>query len=213
MKNLAMITLIGLIGLACFIPTHLNSHVLIDPDGDGMLEYAHTDGQGVQGFGGKHQLLTFVYGRVIAWTHYEYPKAHTAHSAYISNYSGGLPNWPNQIHDLRFYVDFHSRIEGPHGYEDDGEWHHEGWLDSYWSQDPDALPGYWWVDYKHLKEYDLVTEEVGDYTLTAESKLTAKKDINGDGIREVDVWEVEDELDIQLDHEPLGIDDWNWDGE
>lgn len=197
MKSLATIALIGLIGLTCFAPMHVNSHVYTD-DGDIAHPASDTD----EGYG---ETLGFVYGRVSVWAGYEYPKAHSVHSAYINNYSGGLPDWPNLINGLRFYVGFYSRMEGPHNYYDDDEWHDDGHLDSYWSKNPDALPGYWWVDHKHLKEYDLVTETAGDYTFTADSTLTAKKDLNGDRIREEDTWEADDELDIELRHQPLGV--------
>ncbi len=209
MKNLAMIALIGLIGLTCFVSTHLHAHVYTD---DGEIAHPWSESERVEGFGGKHQILTFVYGRVVVWTGYEYPIAHSVHSAYINNYSGGLPDWPDQINDLRFYVDFVSRIEGPLSYADDDVWSHHGFLGSYWANNPDDL-GYWWVDDEHLKEYNLGTKHAGRYTLTAESTLTAKKDLNGDGIREIDIWEVDDELVIELVHQPLGIDDWNWDGQ
>ena len=209
MKTLATLTLIGLIGLVCFIPAHLNSHVWTD---DGELAHpwspeqrrSGSDAVRIEGFG---QTLGFVYGRVEAWAHYEFPVASGVHSAYINNYSGGLPGWPKKLKGLRFYVDFESRIFGRH-YNDSDDWHHKGWLDSYWSNDPDDRPGYWWVDYEHL-EFDLTDEEWGRYDLEAESKLTAKYDIDGDGIREVEIWKATAEL-IDFDHreEDLGIEDW-----
>ena len=154
-----------------------------------------------EGFG---NILGFVYGRAVATAHYKWPMATGLHSAYINNYSGGLPEWRKKLKDLRFYVDFESRISGPF-YNDSDQWHHEGWLDSYWSNDPDDRPGYWWVDNEHL-DFDLTDEVWGEYDLEADSVLTAKYDIDGDGIREVEEWRAEAKLE-EIDHrEPnLGV--------
>lgn len=203
MKYLVITALIGLTGLTCFVPAHLYAHSWENG------EFMHPGPNDIDERYGN--TLGFVYGRAVVWAHYAFPIATSVHSAYINNYSGGLPDWPNQINDLRFYVDFVSNIEGPE-FEDDDEWNHEGNLDSYWSNHPDARPGYWWVDNIHL-EYDLEDEDWGEYTLAAESKLTAKKDIDGNGIREIESWVAEAELE-NFDHreKPLGIDDWNWNG-
>ncbi len=130
-------------------------------------------------------LLGFVYGTAAATAHYEWPMATGMHSAYINNYSGGLPDWPDKLKGLRFYVDFESRIYGKN-YNKSDDWHHRGWLDSYWSKDPNDRPGYWWKD-KNF-DFDLTNERKGRFTLESYSILTAKYDIDGDGLREIEVW-------------------------
>ena len=134
------------------------------------------------------------------------------HSAYICNYSGGLPEWPKKLKGLRFYCDFYSRVHRKQNrvtvFEDDDEWHHDGYLDSYWSNDPNDRPGYWWIDHKHL-EFDLTDEVWGDYTLEATSSLIARYDVDGKRGREQDDWKVKAILkDFEHREENLGIDDW-----
>ena len=61
------------------------------------------------------------------------------------------------------------------------------------------------MDNKHL-DFDLTDEEWGDYTLEADSVLTAKYDIDGDGIREVEKWTAEAKLEDFEHEEPnLGV--------
>lgn len=93
-------------------------------------------------------------------------------------------------------------------FEDRDEWHDDGYLDSYFSNDPNDRPGYWWVDYKHL-DFDLTDDEWGKYTLEADSFLIARFNVDGEGGREQDDWRAEAILDkFQHREENLGIDDW-----
>ncbi len=156
--------------------------------------------------------LGFVYGRSQAWAHYKFPMATGLHSAYICNYSGGLPEWPNKLKGVRFYCDFKSEIwrkgNGFTVFEKSDTRHYDGFLDSYWSNDPDDLPGYWWKDHVHI-DFDLSDEDWGEYTLEAESVILALFNVDGEGAREDDEWRVKAILE-NFDHqeEDLGIDDW-----
>ncbi len=198
MKYLVITVLIGSFVLTCFVTTHLYSHSWENG------EFQHPEPYDIDERYGD--TFGFVYGRVEVWAHYEFPVATSVHSAYISNYSGGLPDWPNHINNVRFYFDFSSEITGPNDFKDNGEWNDEGDVDSYWSNATDGNPGYSWEDYIHL-EYNLVNEEWGEYDLSADSKLTVKKDLNGDGIREIESWDAEAVLEnIEHNEEALGID-------
>ena len=207
-KKYIFITLIGLIGLMYFIPRQLNSHIY-DENGD-FAHPASGDAYVIdEGFGDD---IGFAFGRVESWAHYKFPMATGLHSAYIDNYSGGLPDWPKKLKGLRFYCDFYSKVyRKEHGitvFEDSDEWHDDGYLDSYFSNDPNDLPGYWWVDYKHL-DFDLTDEAWGKYTLEADSFLIARFNVDGEGGREQDDWRAEAILEkFEHGEENLGIDDW-----
>lgn len=61
------------------------------------------------------------------------------------------------------------------------------------------------MDNKYL-DFDLTDEEWDRYDLEAESKLTAKYDIDGDGIREVEIWKATAKLENFKHQEPdLGV--------
>lgn len=205
MKSLATIALIGLIGLTCFVPMHVNSHVYTD-DGD----TAHP-GEVVEesGYG---ETLQFVYGSVSVKTSYEFPTAVSLHSVSIWNDSGadGLdlePPQPQNPVNIRYYVDFTSQIDGPvvRGFDTYKDWSDDGWLSSYYGEDNQN--GYWWKDNYHL-DFDLSNQpKKEDYTLTADTSLRAKYDLNGDGIREEQPWSVSGTLTFEHKEEALGVED------
>lgn len=206
MNKSTLITLIGLIGLICLVPRHLNSHVY-DEDGEFAHPAINEDAYATDDRYGH--TIGFVYVRVSATAHYKFPMATGLHSAFIQNDSGGhLPEWPKKLKGLRFYCDFYSDISGPNWFKDSDTWHDEGFLDSYWSNDPNDRPGYWWVSNEHL-DFDLTNEVWGEYTLESESVVQAKYDIDGDGSREGETWRAEAILEnFAHREEPMGIDDW-----
>ena len=180
MKNLAMIALIGLIGLTCVVTTELHAHIWKD----GKFAHPGTTDM-VDGFGNT---LGFVYGRAEVIVSYKFPTITCLHSTYISNHSGGLPDWPNHIHNLRYYFKPKSEVWGPGSYyrvKVGPEY--SGFLDSYWANDTQN-PGYWWKDYLHHR-FPLRGRWAGDYTVDAVVSLTAKYDLDGDGQREVEKWD------------------------
>ena len=86
-----LVAVIAAFLLLSVVPMYLHSHIWTD-DGERAHPETELSWDGTQGFG---DLLGFVYGSISAVAHYEWPMATGLHSAYINNYSGGLPNWPN----------------------------------------------------------------------------------------------------------------------
>lgn len=62
----------------------------------------------------------------------------------------------------------------------------DGYLDSYWSENP-IRPTYWWTDYYH-HSLSLRGWDEGVYDVDCEAVVEAKFDIDGDGEREIDTW-------------------------
>ena len=94
MKNLAIITLIGLFGLTSFVTTDVYSSW--DRDA-GMSE---------------HPLMTFVYGYSQVEYSYAFPEVSSNHGVYMANDSGlHDPDWPVPI-AAKCYVTFSSALLG-----------------------------------------------------------------------------------------------------
>lgn len=128
-----------------------------------------------------------MYGSVGTIISYKKPTITCLVSAYICNYSGGLDAWPDIIKEVRFYFSPRSAVKAPGGHtvvNRTGE--KEGFLDSYWQQNP-INPPYWWISMHHHR-FNLRGGVEGDYTAESESVLEAKYDLDGDGIREEDDW-------------------------
>ena len=147
---------------------------------------------------GHGETLGFVYGSVTTIVSWESPTITALHSGYICNYSGGLENWPKKLKGLRFYFKPETTVNGPGNYyQVDRGGKDEGFLDSYWLVDP-PNPSYWWKDYHHHR-FNLRDGGPGDYTVDAETVITAKYDLDGDGWREEEDWksEVDDEIEYE----------------
>ena len=178
MKKFLMLSLIGLFGLCCLISTDTFAHVWKNG------EFAHPgQSDGREGYG---KTLGFVYGRVGTVVSWKRPTITCLHSGYICNYSGGLEEWPDKLTWLRWYFKPKSTVTGPsfpNGVTvKDGN--DEGWLDSYWMENPHN-PVYGWEDYYH-HTFPLRGHERGIYTVVAETIVEGKYDINEDGDREDD---------------------------
>ena len=181
MKNLAMITLIGLIGLTCFITTDAYSS---DSDRDARMSR-------VPG-------MTFVYG--YAWVKYFYtfPVVSSSHVGYIANDSGGIhPDWPEKIL-IEYYIDFECRLIGefPRWFTSYQTWGTHGWLaarDTY-----GVSNGF---------NFDLTRIIWDQYGIQANSKIEVKVDNDEDGAWDaMDAWKAEINEIFFHREEALGID-------
>ena len=101
-----------------------------------------------------------VYGYVYVSTGWEFPFATSYHDAYVSNHAEMA---------VKYYATFTATVEGPSEIEP-RKVEPEGWVE---------MDGFGYED-EYFK-FNMRGKKRGDYTITGESKLVVKADLNGDG--------------------------------
>ncbi len=179
MKNLAIITLIGLFGLTSFVTTDVYSSW--DRDA-GMSE---------------HPLMTFVYGYSQVEYSYAFPVVSSSHGVYMANDSGNHPDWPGPI-VVKCYVTFSSELLGDfiEPFDPDRSWSTEQWVDG----------GDTWETSRGFT-FDLSKQPWQRITIKAKSDLAVKVNLDGGNDWDAqDSWNASINETFLHEEEDLGVD-------
>ena len=182
MRNLVLITLIGLIGLGCFVTTDV---------------YAYWDRDAGMS---RNPLMTFVYGYAYVEYSYTFPEVSSSHGVYMANDSGlHDPDWPVPI-AAKCYVTFSSALLGDFigGFDPTQTLSLEQGVDG--GDTWEASVGF---------TFDLSRQRFQKITINAESALTVKVGHRGGGFWDAgDSWRASISEDFEHKEEPLGVEGW-----
>lgn len=182
MRNLVLITLIGLIGLGCFVTTDV-----------------YSDWDRVAGMS-KHPLMTFVYGYAYVEYSYTFPEVSSYHGVYMANDSGlHDPDWPGPI-AAKCYVTFRSELLGQFN-------RHLNPIQSS-STEQGVNGGDTW-EASVVFTFDLSRQPFQEITINAESDLAVKVGHRGGGFWDAgDSWRASIFEKFRHEEEALGVEGW-----